>query len=661
MRSSMFLTKVDHCRGGAARHRFGYTTLSALINLEEWEKMGDVIRFAPLGTISVRAKDYLPGNGCSVRARLVAYLADAGVQGEWARIELLTSPRFLGYVFNPVNFYLCYERGDERPALCVAEVNNTFGETHLYITRSISPHSKGRVQRFTAEKQFHVSPFYDRSGIYEFLVKRSRNMINIRVNLSKNGKLVFTSGIRGATSPSLSRTAATLSAARHTWFTLPRILFHAAVLHFKKKLPVFTKPVPSSEWTIASRPSLLQRTAAAVIFRYFRVLRRGALHMTLPNRETRVFGDTSTESPAAIRVHDWRLFPQLLCRGDIGFGEAFADGSWTSEDPTRVLRFFAENMDVFDDRRVLWTKALRVVNAFAHRFRANSKEGSKNNIPAHYDLGNDLFQRFLDERLVYSCAVYNESTDTLEQAQLNKLRTMISKAKITSEHHVLEIGSGWGAFAVEAVKQTGCRVTTITLSAEQHRAAVERARTEGVADRIEVLLCDYRDVPGKYDRIVSIEMLEAVGHERLGLFFERIDALLKPDGVLAIQFITVPDHKYDDYRRGCDWIQKYIFPGGHCPSVSAVCSAAAKRSAFVVETLENIGPSYARTLKEWRERFRTRSTELSALGYDERFQRMWEYYLSYCEAGFASRYLGTVQVVMTRPFNRELPQCPGYE
>ena len=237
---------------------------------------------------------------------------------------------------------------------------------------------------------------------------------------------------------------------------------------------------------------------------------------------------------------------------------------------------------------------------------------------------------------------------------------MVKKARIEANHHLLEIGGGWGAFAIEAVKQTGCRVTTITLSEQQLAYMKQQVEQAGLTDRIDVRLCDYREIEGKFDRIVSIEMLEAVGHENLGTFFSTCDRLLNPNGVMALQFITVPDQNYAAYRRSCDWIQKYIFPGGHCPSLTAVCNAATKHSPFVVEELENIGPSYARTLREWRQRFFEKTAELSSLGYDERFQRMWEYYLVYCETGFAGRQLGTLQLVLTRPNNTQLGSCPGY-
>lgn len=662
MSASFFISKVDHCRAAPSVHRFTYHALSVLLDLEEWGKPDSLLSFDRFGLFSLSKKDYLFKKTGSVRERLESYLAEWGESKQWSRVELLSSPRFLGYVFNPVNFYLCYGQYPEEVELCVAEVNNTFGETHLYIGVADEANSTRRVPRFRAAKAFHVSPFYDRQGTYEFFIERGQSMIDVRVNLCREGKTTFTSGIAGTLSRPESKLRAALWGLRHSWFTYPRIVAQAGVLYFQKKLPVYSKPVANSKWTINRRPpAWRERKACSLVLRYLSQMKKGRLLLTLPSGEEKAFGESvEGRAPARLTVYDWSFFSRLLWGGDIALGETHSDNIWASEDLTAVLLFFAENMEDFDDRKIPWTKFSRFVKALRHRLRGNSKAGSKRNIPAHYDLGNELFSRFLDERLVYSCGLYNSAEDSLEQAQLNKLREMIRKADIRAEHHVLEIGGGWGAFAVEAAKTVACRVTAITLSKEQFAAAKARAKAEGVEDKVEVLLCDYRDVQGSYDRIVSIEMLEAVGHEHLGVFFKNCNRLLKRDGLLALQFITVPDHKYEAYRRNSDWIQEYIFPGGLCPSISAVCTAAAKNSELVVEKIENIGPHYARTLKEWRERFKASSPELLKLGYDERFQRMWEYYLCYCEAGFAARYLGTVQIVMSRPHNLSLGQCPGY-
>ena len=679
MTISLFVSKVDHCRIGPQVHRFGYLNLSALVDLDDLQDLsrpevsafGRWFSYNRFGVFSIRDSDYLPGKPGSIKERLLAHLQEFSGKtssmltppGGWGRIELLTSPRFFGYVFNPVNFYLCYLPGAEQPEACLAEVNNTFGETHLYLGEPVEGRAAAGVRRFRTKKEFHVSPFYDRSGDYSFTVRRKGERIDVRVNLIRQEKIVFTSGMKGRALP-LEPAALwrhLLSGFRYGWLTLPRIILQAGILRFKKGLPVYSKPIPQSAQTIGKRkPTRFERLSQKLLCRYLERLTLGRLLIELPSGAELVFGPEGQQQPVRIIVHDWSFFSRVLLGGDVAFGECYSDKIWSTDELQAVLTIFLNNVNELNDRKIPFTALRQKLNAIWHRRRANTKPGSAKNIPAHYDLGNELFSRFLDGRLVYSCAAFQEPGESLEQAQLNKLRSMIKKARIEAKHHLLEIGGGWGAFAIEAVKQTGCRVTTITLSEQQLAYMKQQVEQAGLTDRIDVRLCDYREIEGKFDRIVSIEMLEAVGHENLGTFFSTCDRLLNPNGVMALQFITVPDQNYAAYRRSCDWIQKYIFPGGHCPSLTAVCNAATKHSPFVVEELENIGPSYARTLREWRKRFFEKTAELSSLGYDERFQRMWEYYLVYCETGFAGRQLGTLQLVLTRPNNTQLGNCPGY-
>jgi cyclopropane-fatty-acyl-phospholipid synthase len=251
--------------------------------------------------------------------------------------------------------------------------------------------------------------------------------------------------------------------------------------------------------------------------------------------------------------------------------------------------------------------------------------------------------------MLYSCGLYRGESDTCEDAQRRKLQSIIDKARIESTDHVLEIGCGWGGFAMEAVKQTGCRVTGITVSEEQYQLAQERVLQAGLQDKITILFKDYRHVAGLFDKIVSIEMLEAVGHKYLGTFFTACDKLLKPAGRLVIQVITIPDQNYENYRRNTDWIQKYIFPGGHLPSVTALSQVVTRNTSLLMEQLEDIGTNYARTLKDWRKSFTRNLDKINSLGFDEIFQRKWIYYLAMCEAGFRERAIGDIQVVFRKP------------
>jgi cyclopropane-fatty-acyl-phospholipid synthase len=359
--------------------------------------------------------------------------------------------------------------------------------------------------------------------------------------------------------------------------------------------------------------------------------------------------------PAAVlQVHDHRFFTRCLLHGDIGFGEAFMDREWDSPDPTAVVRFFIRNREVFDDGSFRSTLLSRLTNLLRHLANANTPWGSRRNIRRHYDLSNAFFATFLDPTMAYSCALFAAPGEDLEAAQRRKFRRLMELARLGPEDHVLEIGCGWGGFALEAVRQTGCRVTGITISRQQYDLARARVRAAGLEGRIAIRLADYRQVRGRFDKIVSIEMLEAVGHRYFGAFFRACERLLKPDGLMALQVITIPDQRYPRYRRECDWIQKHIFPGGLLPSLTELARTMTRHSRLMVESAVNIGDHYALTLAAWRERFLAREAEVAALGFDRTFRRKWLYYLAACEAGFRERVLGDLQLLLTREGNHRL-------
>jgi cyclopropane-fatty-acyl-phospholipid synthase len=399
--------------------------------------------------------------------------------------------------------------------------------------------------------------------------------------------------------------------------------------------------------------SLLERTGAAVVMAALDKMRNARLTMTLPDGSVRVFGDPGSPVRAGLRVKRSDFFKRVLMWGDVGFGEAYQAGDFETDDLTGLIRLFIENgeaMEVENTRWALWGK---VRNRLRHLINRNTIGGSRRNIYAHYDLGNEFFGLFLDPTMMYSCARFEEG-DTLESAQLRKVNAILDKARVQAGDHILEIGSGWGTLSAEAVKR-GARVTTLTISQRQFEHCRARFAREGISDRAEVRLCDYRIASGSYDKIVSIEMIEAVGHEFLGTFFATCDRLLKPHGLVVIQGITIPDQRYEAYRRGCDWIQKHIFPGALLPSLTAMCTALTQNTNLVVEDMENIGVHYARTLREWRRALLGKTAEIRAQGFDDAFVRTWDYYFSYCEAGFGTRTLGDVQLVLTRPNNKLLP------
>jgi cyclopropane-fatty-acyl-phospholipid synthase len=386
-------------------------------------------------------------------------------------------------------------------------------------------------------------------------------------------------------------------------------------------------------------------------------LQVGALELRLPDGRERTFGDPTSELRSRIDVRDWRFFTRLLHGASVGVGESYLAGEWSSTDLVSLFRIVIANRRAL--RRITPAALLNVASdKLLHQLRANRLGQSKRNIAAHYDLSNELYATFLDETMTYSAAVFESPGDTLEDAQEAKYRRLAEKVRLDRSCHVLEIGCGWGGFAIHAASTYGCRVTGITLSEEQARLARRRVHEAGLAHLVDIRIVDYREVTGSYDRIVSIEMLEAVGHRYLATYFATIDRLLAPDGLAAIQVITIPEQRYDHYRRRPDFIQRYIFPGGHLPSLEVMTGTMGRSSQLYVDDVENIGMHYAETLRRWRERFLQQVDEVRALGFDDRFVRMWEFYLAYCEAAFLARYINDLQLVLTRPMNGTLGTHP---
>lgn len=632
-----------HQRLGDKPHHFSYPVYVYAIELDELEEIsGQLALFshnAP-GVVSLRDSDYLTGVG-SIRERLEKLLESKGYGGQVRKVTLVTAARYFNYVFNPVSFYYCYGH-DGAHLLTVSEINNTFGERHVYITEG---------PKANAAKDFHVSPFYGREGEYKFSFSELNQRLDIRIDIVQNGSLQFKSRLHAEARPltqgQLLKTLLQfpLSAA----LTMPRILWQAAKLKYQKRLPVFTKPYADSAMTlIAEPPSAFQRATTALVFKFFRRLRKGRLTVTLPDRSQRIFGGLEDGVNAQMTVGNYAFFRRVILGGDIGLGESFQAGEWSSPDLTAVIRLFGENMQQADDRSLSLAGLGRLMNRAGHLLRSNSLNGSRKNIKAHYDLSNELYALFLDTTWMYSSAVFENDTENLESAQKRKIRMILEKARLSPGMHILEIGSGWGSVAIEAAKTYGCRVTSVTLSDEQLKLARKRAEDAGVSDKVEFRICDYRDIQGNFDRVISVEMLEAVGHEYLGAYFAAVDKALKPCGLAVIQVITLPDQRYEAYRRGCDWIQKHIFPGAVCPSLNAISNAMCADSTLVLDSVENIGPHYATTLKLWRERFLKASAQIRQLGFDDSFIRTWDYYFSYCEAGFQARLINNLQLQLRK-------------
>ncbi len=348
-----------------------------------------------------------------------------------------------------------------------------------------------------------------------------------------------------------------------------------------------------------------------------------------------------------MHIHDTAALARMLLGGETGAGEAYMDGHWSSPDMPRLLRLAALNREALALSAGWWRVPLQVPRTIAHRLRRNSVDQSRRNIAAHYDLGNDFYRLFLDETMTYSCAVFASPDQSLADAQRNKYRVMAERAGLAAGMHVLEIGTGWGGFALYAAGELGCRVTTITISNAQRDLAMARVRAAGLEDRVRVELRDYREVDGTYDAVVSIEMLEAVGAEYFETFFEACDRALAPGGKMSLQVITFPDVAYEPQRRGANWIQTYIFPGGLLPSL-AVIERATRRTNLLITSSQDIGAHYVRTLAAWRSGFLAELDAVRSQGFDERFIRMWEYYLALSEAGFATGLCQDQQIVLEK-------------
>lgn len=383
----------------------------------------------------------------------------------------------------------------------------------------------------------------------------------------------------------------------------------------------------------------------------------GSLELTLPDGSTRTLGDG--QGPAfRATVNSDDLWRRLARRGRTGLGEAYVAGDWDTDDLPGMLGLLLRNARAAVEREPLATIA-KLGRLRPHLPGRRTIHRARRDIQYHYDLGNDLFRLFLDESMTYSCAYYEHPGQSLADAQQAKYRRLCEKLALGPDDHVLEIGCGWGAFALHAATERGCRVTGLTISEQQHALARERVAAAGLQDRIEILFRDYRTMEGSFSKIVSIEMFEAIGYSQFETFFRTADRLLAPGGSIGLQTIAIPDRRFDRYRKRPDWIQQYIFPGSLMPSVTAMAKAMTKASTLHVHGLEEIGLHYADTLREWRERFDARLEEALALGYDERFARIWRYYLASCEALFRTRSMRDVQLVLTRQYNESLPAFPS--
>ena len=373
------------------------------------------------------------------------------------------------------------------------------------------------------------------------------------------------------------------------------------------------------------------------------------------------FGQVNAACPlrATVVIHDPNAYQRLALRGSIGVGEGYMEGEWSCDDLPSLVRIFVINQDALLELEKGLTRLMMPLFRWLYARRDNNPRGSRANIAAHYDLGNEFYRLFLDETLMYSAAIFPTPDTDLRAASVAKIDRICRKLDLKPDDHLLEIGSGWGGFALYAAQQYGCRVTTTTISQEQYRLTRERVQAAGLDEKITVLCQDYRDLRGQYDKLVSIEMIEAVGERHLNTYFRTCARLLKPQGLMLLQAITIADQKYAQYRHEVDFIRHYIFPGGFLPSLTAMADVLTGATDLRIFHLEDIGAHYATTLRHWRERFLANLDRVQALGFPDSFIRMWEYYLCYCEGGFRERAIGTVQLLLTKPRCRREPLTPA--
>jgi cyclopropane-fatty-acyl-phospholipid synthase len=399
-------------------------------------------------------------------------------------------------------------------------------------------------------------------------------------------------------------------------------------------------------------------TAKKLFLSMLERLQRGSLELILPDR-TLNFGDVRSGLSAQLLVHRERFFARALLGGDTAIGEAYMDGDWSTPDLVSLMRLAVRNLSQLEKSNTFFSSLSRFADRLRQRLRTNTVGGSRRNIHAHYDLSNQFFRLFLDPRMVYSCAWYETPEDSLEAAQFQKLDRICRKLDLLPGDRVLEIGTGWGGFALHAARNYGCQVTTTTISQQQYEYARSLFDAEDKDQRIELLLKDYRELSGSFDKIVSIEMFEAVGFEHYDEFFGVCDKLLKPDGSMLLQTITMNEQRFARYLKQSDWIQKYIFPGAQLASLRAILDSLSRATQLSLFHAEDMGAHYARTLAAWRERFLNSIAEVRTLKFDDRFIRMWDYYLAFCEGAFHERHIGDFQLLLTKNYNpRSLFQEP---
>lgn len=418
-----------------------------------------------------------------------------------------------------------------------------------------------------------------------------------------------------------------------------------------------TQPLPKdrSLSQLVGKLPALDYFCRSLLFKKFKDLKHGHLRIEdlSENSKTEDFGDTSSPLKIKLTIYKSRFYSRTLLGGSIGNAESYIDGDWDCKELADMVRLFVLNRDILQGIDNGIGSLLQPFQRYFHGLKKNTIEGARENIRSHYDIGNDFFKLFLDESMMYSSAVFKTKETSLFDAQMNKVAKIVGKLNLKPTDHLVEIGTGWGTLAIYAAKTFGCKVTTTTISREQYEFARARVKEEGLEDRITLLFEDYRKLTGVYDALVSVEMIEAVGLDHLETYFEKCSSLVKPDGIMALQAITIRDQNYEAARNSVDFIQRHIFPGSGIPSVHAMMNCVTKKTDLALMGQEEFAEDYAETLKHWSKRLEQNQKEITKLGYPDFLYRLWQYYFAYCEGGFRERAIGLSQMVFAKPLYRD--------
>lgn len=407
-----------------------------------------------------------------------------------------------------------------------------------------------------------------------------------------------------------------------------------------------------AESSVLANLGLLDKICRNLMLSYLAKLQQGCIEL-VEDHDKQLLGDPQADLRVTLTIVDPAFYQKLVLGGSVGAGESYIEGHWRTDNLTALVQIFARNMVLLDQLESGWARISKPALKLLNWRNRNSKAQSKKNISAHYDLGNSMYQLFLDQSMMYSSAVYPSAGSSLAEAQQHKLKLICDRLQLKASDHLMEIGTGWGSLAIFAAKNYGCRVTTTTISREQYDYAKSQIAAAGLEQKITLLFQDYRELTGQYDKLVSIEMIEAVGHEYLDGYFAKCSSLLKADGLMLLQAITIADQRYEFYRREVDFIKKFVFPGGCLPSMFRMTQAAAQHTDLVIRQVQDIGLDYARTLADWCSNFMAARDAVHQLGFDDRFVRLWHFYLCYCEGGFLERATSAVHLVLSKPGHRQ--------